>query len=144
MISSFFLVLKAIVLTVVIVLLMQIRVGDQTLEQKSEAWLKNSNYISYLQEAADGGMILFDQALNKLDEVLDRQKTITSEASSIISTEPETRADRLKLKRSKEFIQEKAQEAKSFVKKNVEDLQEDYLADEYGLDVVTEESEIEE
>ena len=40
----------------------------------------------------------------------------------------------MKLERSKEYLKEKTAAAKSYVKKNVEQIESDYLAEEYELE----------
>lgn len=52
-------VLKIFVLTVVIVLLMQIKVGEQTVENHAHSFLKTSSILAPLNEIAQGGAALF-------------------------------------------------------------------------------------
>lgn len=133
MISSFFLILKAFVLTIAVILVMQIQVGQTTIERKSEAWLRTSPFVSQLQQVADGGMIVLDKLLGSIHQTLDRSESKSSN-SFAQDVEPGKRHLRMKLERSKEYLKEKTAAAKSYVKKNVEQIESDYLAEEYELE----------
>lgn len=54
--SEIFFVIKTLVVTVLIVAVLQIKIGPQTIEQRSLSWMKNSNAIEALRGVADGAV----------------------------------------------------------------------------------------
>lgn len=54
--GEFFFVVKVFMATVLIVLLMQIRIGRATVEQHSIGWLHTSNAVEALRGVADGAI----------------------------------------------------------------------------------------
>ena len=55
--SEFFFVMKSLVLAVLIVVFMQAKVGDSSLEGYSQAWLQRSSVSIYIQSVAAGGAL---------------------------------------------------------------------------------------
>lgn len=54
--SAFFFVVKTVILTVVIVILLQVRVGRSTIEEHSLAWMHRSQAMEALRGVADGAV----------------------------------------------------------------------------------------
>lgn len=50
-------VLKSFLLTVILVVAMQVKVGNSSLEQHSQWWLQNSSVSIYVQSVAAGGAL---------------------------------------------------------------------------------------
>lgn len=55
--SEFFFVLKCMLFTVLLVFVMQIKIGGTSLEDYSQWWLKKSSVSIYLQSVAAGGVL---------------------------------------------------------------------------------------
>jgi hypothetical protein len=56
MIKDTLFVLRMLAFTVLIVIALQVRVGDLTLDEHFQAWLGRSVFVGYIQEAAHGAM----------------------------------------------------------------------------------------
>jgi hypothetical protein len=67
MISDVFFVLKMFFLTVLIVLVLQIRVGQKTIEDNFHGWVKHSIIVDYAEEAMDGATLLVKRLYLKAD-----------------------------------------------------------------------------
>ncbi|MBK9293480.1 MAG: hypothetical protein IPM57_03410 [Oligoflexia bacterium] len=48
--------LKMIAFTVVVVLILQFKVGEQTLEFRAHQWIQDSVFVDYVQTSIDGGV----------------------------------------------------------------------------------------
>jgi hypothetical protein len=68
-VEDFLFVLRTFGVTVVLFLLMQIRVGNTTLEQHSLSWMHSSRVAGTLQEVADGAVHIFHLASVKIQKV---------------------------------------------------------------------------
>jgi ABC-type sulfate transport system permease component len=55
--SELMFVVKSFIITVVLVVAMQVKVGDSSLESFSQAWLKKSSVSVYVQSVAAGGVL---------------------------------------------------------------------------------------
>ena len=106
--TDIFFVLKSLAITVVILILMQIKIGDSTMETKFHHWVNSAAVVAPLQEAADGGVALVKQAWNKVS------KSFTGKTFNFFKEEniPGKRVLGLKLQRSAEYIKEKAKLAR--------------------------------
>ncbi|MBK9322122.1 MAG: hypothetical protein IPM97_04045 [Bdellovibrionaceae bacterium] len=71
--SEFFFVIKSLIITALLTILMQVKVGPSSLEQQAQAFLQKSSTAVYVQSVAAGGAL----ALKKL---------YYSVKSSIVST----------------------------------------------------------
>ncbi len=60
--SEFFFVLKTFAVTVVILALLQIKIGRSTIEQRSMAWMHQSVAIEVLRSVADGAVTVADRS----------------------------------------------------------------------------------
>jgi hypothetical protein len=67
MLRDIFFVLKMFVVTVLVVLVMQIHIGEKSVEDHFHSWVKHSAFIDYVEEAVDGGMALFRGIYKKAD-----------------------------------------------------------------------------
>lgn len=77
--------LKILALTVVIVLAMQVRVSNLTVESYAETWIRTSTLPKYLQKVADGATLAVHNAT----------KTMGNVFSQGLGGDPENRASRL-------------------------------------------------
>lgn len=120
--SELFFAAKMVFLTFVIVMLMQIQVGTQTLEQKTLGWIRTSSFVEQLQEVADGGIMALRQMFSFI--------TKNMNADFLRSFDKENQAGYRHLKagiaRSKEFIEEKTTEAKKKIKEKTKEQIDEY------------------
>lgn len=105
--GDFFFVVKCFIATVVIVVLLQIKIGGRTLESQTVNWIHRSGFAHQLQDVAEGavkaGTAGFDQAASLFAEKTDDiDLTPRSEAST----------GWFKLKRSDAYYKQKAREEK--------------------------------
>jgi hypothetical protein len=74
--GDFFFVVKCLVITVALVFLMQIKVGDKTLEQHSMTWLHQSTAAENLRLIASGAIRAFkvgsDATVKFVDQNVDK------------------------------------------------------------------------
>ena len=77
-------VLKSFVVTVAVLFLMQIRVGNSTVERKTLAWMRQSVVVDGLRYVADGAVVLTNkgyQAVHSLVSSSDARVNTTADAS---------------------------------------------------------------
>ena len=60
--SEIFFILKSFFLTLVVIIIMQVKVGENTIEEKTLQWIESSPMVSPLQEVASGGVKVVQQA----------------------------------------------------------------------------------
>jgi len=118
--SDLFHIAKSIILTLVIVVILQIKVGEFTLEQSVVHWAQQSSIITPVQQVADGGLKvlreLWHNTLGKINSKFFNQ--IDN------SNTPGHRSLGITLQRSKEFFKEEAHRAKAAVKERADKLKE--------------------
>ncbi len=71
--SEFFFVIKTAALTLVILLLLQIKVSNQTLEQRSLTWMHESTSIGALRGVADGASLVIDNTTTWIQHFFEKQ-----------------------------------------------------------------------
>lgn len=67
MIKDIFYVLKMFVITVLVVVVMQVHIGEKSIEDHFHAWVKHSVIVDYAEEALDGGTSLVRGIYQKAD-----------------------------------------------------------------------------
>lgn len=67
MISDAFFFLRMLVFTTLIVLFSQVKIGEQTIEDHFQGWVKSSMFVDSIQEAVDGGIALTKLSYQKID-----------------------------------------------------------------------------
>src|ERR1700733_2084143 len=67
MIRDFFFVLKMFVITLLIVFVSQVKIGQKSLEDHFQGFIKNSMFVDSIQEAVDGGIALTKVSYKKID-----------------------------------------------------------------------------
>ncbi|MGE4133197.1 MAG: hypothetical protein AB7F86_16260 [Bdellovibrionales bacterium] len=60
--------LRILVFTIGLVLLMQIQVGDHSIEQRAQAWVRSSNVVEPLNGVAKGASKLLHEAKQKIKQ----------------------------------------------------------------------------
>lgn len=114
--SELFFVIKTFLFTIVIVLMMQIKIGDSTIEQSSHSFIQKSAITGWLQEAAAGGIVLIQRGAAQASGFLrDHFGKGQEEAKKV--------GGRLKFEfeRSKEALSSQAKEAHKKIKNEIED-----------------------
>jgi hypothetical protein len=93
-----FFVLKTMVITIVVVMILQIKIGSSTIEQKSMTWIHESVVVESLRGVADGAVKIFSKGFNSV------RSTITGDVSDRLSSE--TKAASFELKRGEAYYRE--------------------------------------
>lgn len=95
--GDFFFVIKTLLLTIVIVMLLQIKIGPTTLEQKSLNWMRESNAVHALRGVAEGATVAIDEGVAWVS------KLVRSESASSRREESGSNKKRDKLDWDDEF-----------------------------------------
>ena len=106
--SELFLIAKAMVLTVVVVIVMQVKVGDYTLEEKAKIYALSSPIAEPIMDIAKGGAKVVTHGWGKLLGLMG------SNISSFFNGDgtPGERTFNINLDRSKKYLNEVAEKAK--------------------------------
>ncbi len=72
--SEFFFFVKSLVLTLVMVLVMQIQVGERTLESHAMGWVQTSALVAPIQSAAHGGAKMLRDGIAKLEAAISQRR----------------------------------------------------------------------
>ncbi len=107
--GELFFIAKSIFLTVVVIVVFQVKVGDTTLEEKTLHWIESSPAVVPIQEAASGGVkaireswkILFGHLNSKFFNSVEQKNT------------PGKRDLHLTLARSEDYLREQARKLKA-------------------------------
>lgn len=112
--GSIFFVLKCLVFTVVLVILMQIRIGGTTLEEKALHWTHNSSVMQPIQQVADGSVKALREGWKKT------YQWISAPFSNWGGKEwPGQRSLKVNWERSEKVIAEQAKKAKEKAKEQL-------------------------
>lgn len=107
MIGDLLFFLKVIFITALVVVLMQIRIGKNTLEERATLWAQDSIVMEPLNQVAAGGVIFIRETWKKLTSGINTKFTKSLNRDQI----PGSRTLGIKLERSKQFLKENAQKA---------------------------------
>src|SRR5688572_28231859 len=121
--KEFWLVVCALLMTVLAVFLLQIKIGDQTVEQRSEAWIHNSAFVGALQEVADGAVVLYYRGADKVIGYMSEKFGFPYQGDD--PKQPGKRQLNMQIERSKQYIQDKAGKARELIKESVEETPEE-------------------
>ncbi len=100
-------VLKCLLVTVVVVVLLQIRVGQRTVEGHAMTWLHHSTVSHHLQDVAEGAVKAGGQAKRGVASLLGYDQPVETETSTA-----EASREWFKIKRSAAYHRQKEREAK--------------------------------
>lgn len=98
-------VLKNLSIALVIVLILQVKVDQSTLEDKAVMWFQASPLTAPIQQVAEGGARLLRDTINKITNMVDVN------LFDKIANRPGARDLGVSLQRSKQYLQEKAERA---------------------------------
>ena len=134
--KDIFFIFRVLMLTVAAILVFQIKVGETTLEQKSEAWVRGSALVTPLQEVADGTVVVIHKLIKKAEVFLAGRISSPKDqkAEAADDTQQGRRQLKMHLERSKDFIKEKVGQAKETIERGIENAQEEYLEDELPIE----------
>jgi len=119
--GSIFFFIKTFIITLVVVFLMQIRIGTSTLEEHAMFFIHDSPMVEPLQEVAEGTTALIRDVLNSLT------KNINTDFSRSLRSEniPGSRELKFQFDRSREFVARNARKAANAVKETVDEKADD-------------------
>ena len=133
--GDIFFFIKMIVMSAFFILVMQIRIGQETLEERSMVWLKESSLVVPLQEVADGGVValskLWDHVVNNTGDLFNGENL------------PGKRTLGIKLERSKAYVKDQLDKANAKiaeikdeaiddVSKEIKDSSSDFVEEEFN------------
>lgn len=97
--------LQTLFFTLIVIVLLQIKIGESTLEQKTIQWYRTSNLVAPIQEVANGGAKLVRDIVNKVASSLDIQ------LFEKMKNQPGQRDVQFQLERSKRYLEEQTRRA---------------------------------
>lgn len=103
-------------MTLVVIVLLQIKIGDSTLEQRTIQWYRTSDLAAPIQQVANGGARIVRDVLNKVAD------SVNFQLFEDVKNRPGSRDLGLKLERSKKFLE---QQTKRAAKKIQQELKEE-------------------
>jgi gas vesicle protein len=106
--SEFMFATKMLISTILLLLVMQIKLGSTTIEDQSYKFIKESSVTHWLQGAAKGGVIVIREGANKASVFLNEK---FGQGKEKVADTAKDAGGRLKVEfsRSKEYIQQKAE-----------------------------------
>mgnify|MGYP006908292115 CR=1 FL=1 len=112
-----FFIFKSLALTIAIVIVFQIKVGETNLEQKTMLWVQSSPLVAPLQEVADGGLKVLRETWKKLFGQINSKffQSVDSENT------PGKRSLGLQLERSRQYLSKQTEKAKQYSKQKAEE-----------------------
>ena len=107
---------KSLAITLIIVFLLQIRVGNSTLEEKAMFWIHDSYIMAPVQKAAEGAVLMIRDSWNALT------KNINTKYADSVKREnqPGFRDVKIHFDRSKAYLEEQARKAAEQLQENSE------------------------
>lgn len=107
---------RCLFITAVFIILMQVRVGEITLEEKAMSWMSSSLVIEPIQQVADGAVKIIRDSIRKVSSGFKTNfwQSISSEKS------PGTRQMEFDLNRSKAYLEEKTRKATNSIRNEFE------------------------
>lgn len=105
MMGSLFFFIRCLVITVVFVVLLQIRLGESTLEERADSWIHQSSLIGVVNDSAQGGIRLVRDGW--------RQLTAGWSGKFWKQKAPGSRDIGAQFKRSEKYVEEQAEKLKN-------------------------------
>lgn len=96
-------ILKSLAVTIVIVLLLQIKVGNDTLEDRAVFWFRSSPTVQPLQTVVNGGVKFVRNGFHKLTALFDWNP------SKSLSNQPGKRDLNFQIERSRQYLRDQAE-----------------------------------
>lgn len=113
---------KATIMTIVIVFFMQIKIGQNTIEQNAYQWIKTSYLVSQLNDVSRGAVVAIREAYQGLSN------SMTAKVKKTFKDEfqPGERSLIPDMKRSREYLGELKEQMKNVDMKKVQEQMKDY------------------
>lgn len=105
--------IKSLALTLFIVILLQVKIGDDTLEDRAVFWFRSTPLVQPVQVAVDGGARLVRNSISTLADLL------KVDLFKDVSERPGTRDLKLRIERSRQYIREQAEKVSQNVSEKV-------------------------
>lgn len=96
-------ILKSLAFTLLIVLLLQVKVGNDTLEDRAVFWFRSSPLVQPMQKVVDGGVKVLQQSFGKLTGLFDWN------LKDQLKQKPGNRDLNFQVERSRQYIREQAE-----------------------------------
>lgn len=105
--------IKTLFITFIFIVVLQVKVGDLTLEQRAAHWARTSEVMEPVKQAARGGVVVIHQTWNRLTSHLgDKAQAVFKSEDS-----PGRRHLKFQLDRSTKYLKEQAEKAKQLASK---------------------------
>ena len=114
---------RTLVFTLVVVILLQVKIGEFTLEQRAIDWYRSSSVTQPVQQVADGGAKIVRDAVNKIANIL------KVDLFSKVSNRPGNRDLGVRIERSKEYLRERTRAAAQRIQEELEEEKEEKRQD---------------
>tara|TARA_B100000749_G_scaffold280893_1_gene280413 strand:+ start:14237 stop:14719 length:483 start_codon:yes stop_codon:yes gene_type:complete len=113
MIGDILFFIKTIVMTLVVVVLLQVKIGEFTLEQRATQWARQSSVAKPIQDVAHGGLLALRDGWRHFYSLFsgEVQKVIGSDEA------PGKRNLGITFERSKKYFEEKSEKAKKIAQR---------------------------
>ena len=120
--SELFFIIKSFVLTILIVILMQVKVGETTIEEKTLMWIESSPVVLPLQEVVEGGVKVARETWKTVFGNLNSKFFNSVKEKNT----PGKRDLNLVLERSQEYLRNQADKLKEKAKETAQAAQESF------------------
>lgn len=107
-------IVKSLAVTLVIVLLLQVKIGHDTLEDRAVFWFRSSPLVQPMQKVVDGGVKVVRTAFGKVTGLFDW------DLKDQLKQKPGNRDLNFQLERSREYLKEKAEKVAQKLKSEIE------------------------
>lgn len=107
--------IQSLIMTLVVIVLLQIKIGEFTLEQRAVDWYRTSNVAAPIQEVAEGGARIVRDAVNKVAD------SLNFKLFEQVKDRPGQRDMKFRLERSKQFLEEKTRQAAQKIKAELQE-----------------------
>lgn len=111
---------KAMAVTALIVIILQVKMGSLTLEEQTMSFIQTSQLVQPLHEVAQGGVIVLREGLKKISSLFHQKFQRAVDSNNI----PGQRSLGIDLKRSQTYVKEQAAHLKARVQESLPELPE--------------------
>jgi len=125
--GDIFFFIKMLIFSFILILVLQVKIGEKTLEEKSMDYISQSSVLPVMQGVADGGVKVIGKVWNNT------MKIFGGKITGIFNTDniPGKRTLGIKMERSKKYLAEKVKEAENKIKQT----EEVYSSDDEMVDI---------
>jgi hypothetical protein len=116
-VSEIFFVLKSFFVAAVLLIMLQVKVGPTTLEEKATIWLSDSPFAHTLREVAQGGVIVIGKMVKKVSVLMSDEFAQQLRKENV----PGHRELKFGFERSKKYLNEQAEKLARETNEKLED-----------------------